>query len=166
VSGLDTRALRTAFGQFVTGVTVAAAPAPGGAVGVTINSFASLSLEPPLLSWSLATKSDRLPAFRAAGVHALSVLAADQVAVSQRFAGSAAQDFSELDVEAWRTGAPIFTGCLAAFDCRVVEAIEAGDHILFISAIEDFGLCAPEKEPLTFFRSGYGRTPSSLEESL
>jgi flavin reductase (DIM6/NTAB) family NADH-FMN oxidoreductase RutF len=153
-SGLDRRELRNALGAFATGVTVVtASPDQGGRVGVTANSFTSLSLEPPLVLWCLARDSSNLPAFREAGHFAINVLAVGQHHLSRLFATSGVDKFAGVEVRPGAHGIPLLDGCLAHYVCRSVRQIDAGDHVIFIGEIEWYELL--EGEPLVFHSGSY-----------
>lgn len=149
------RALRTALGRYTTGVTIVTCrDGAGGPVGLTANSFASLSLEPPLVLWSLRTVSPSLPAFVAARRFAVNVLAEAQVDLARRFAAPAADKFDE---GAWSDGVhgvPLLAGCAALFECETVSHQTAGDHELFIGRVLRF-----DEAPLPplLFQAGHYR---------
>ncbi len=128
--------LRAALGRFATGVTIITCAGPGGApVGLTANSFSALSLDPPLVLWSLRQASGSLAAFDASPHFAVNVLAESQVDLSRRFASPQADKFAE---GAWGTGlggAPVLAGCAAVFECEVASRQVAGDHVLFIGRV-------------------------------
>jgi flavin reductase (DIM6/NTAB) family NADH-FMN oxidoreductase RutF len=152
--GLDRRELRNALGAFATGVTVVTAAGDGGwRVGVTANSFTSLSLEPPLVLWCLARESSSLPAFREAPHFAINVLAAGQHHLSRLFARSGVDKFAGVDVRPGVHGIPMLDGALAHYVCRSVRQIEAGDHVIFIGEVESYELF--EGEPLVFHSGSY-----------
>jgi flavin reductase (DIM6/NTAB) family NADH-FMN oxidoreductase RutF len=159
-AALDSGTLRRALGRFATGVAVITARGPdGGPVGLTVNSLASVSLDPPLLAWSLAERSRSLPVFRSGRPLAINVLSEGQEALSRRFAGgSSAERFTGV---AWRSGtqgAPLLEGCLATFECVIRRRIRAGDHRLLLCGIER---CAWRQDaPLLFFASRYGLPPA------
>ncbi|HSW08514.1 flavin reductase family protein [Aquabacterium sp.] len=147
----DTRRLRDALGAYPTGVTIVTTRGPDGrAVGLTVNSFASLSLAPALLLWSLANRSPNRRAFRAASHFAINVLAAGQEALARRFANPALAD--KFDGVAWQPApaleVPLLAGTLAHFVCECRDAIEAGDHTLFIGRVEQH--MHVDGEPLVF----------------
>jgi flavin reductase (DIM6/NTAB) family NADH-FMN oxidoreductase RutF len=135
----DPRALRRALGRYATGVTVVTARAPvpnGEVVGVTANSFTSVSLDPPLVLWGLDLRSSTRPVFLAAGWFAVNVLAADQAALSMRFATPGRADkFDGLACAEGLGGCPLLPGCLARFECRTERIVEAGDHVMLIGRI-------------------------------
>lgn len=130
-------ALRAALGRFTTGVTVVTCrDVQGRRVGLTANSFNTLSLEPPLVLWSLREHSPLLPAFRAAEFFAVNVLAQEQVQLSRRFSSRAADRFAEGDWSEGLGGAPVLAGCAAVFECASVSHQIAGDHVLFIGEVQ------------------------------
>jgi flavin reductase (DIM6/NTAB) family NADH-FMN oxidoreductase RutF len=150
----DHRALRDALGAFATGVTVVTARDPEGRpIGLTVNSFNTVSLEPPLVLWSLSLASPNLAAFRQASHFAVNVLAADQQAVSECFARRGADRFAGL---AWREGlgaAPLLPGCCAVLECRNELQHEGGDHLIFIGRVERFSRSAAP--PLVYHGGRY-----------
>jgi flavin reductase (DIM6/NTAB) family NADH-FMN oxidoreductase RutF len=151
----DTRDFRRALGTFPTGVAVVTARAPSGAfVGVTVNSFSSLSLEPPLVLWALQAASPSLGAFDRARYFAVNILAEDQVELSRRFAAPAANKFLHLDVGAGLEGVPLIAGCAARLECRAAARHNGGDHVLFIGHVERFDH-DPRKRPLVFYAGRY-----------
>ena len=139
----DPLQLRRAFGSFGTGVTVVSTLGHGGRlVGVTANSFCSVSLAPPIVLWSLSKHSPSLPAFEHCGRFVVNVLALDQVAVSRRFANPrpqfASDKFDGLAYRRTAQGLPLLDGCVASFDCRTEQRLEVGDHVLFLGRVEAF----------------------------
>ena len=115
----DPKAYRSALGSFATGVTVITTPGDDGApVGLTANSFNSVSLDPPMVLWSLARRSHSLPAFRAARHWAVHVLAAEQQALSDRFARSGTDKFAGVAITRGEAGVTLLEGCAARFECR------------------------------------------------
>ena len=129
------RQFRTALAQFATGVTIITARAPHGFVGFTANSFNSVSLEPPLVIWSLALHSRSLAAFEAAERYAVNVLARDQVRLARRFSRPHQDRFAGVKFRLDRTGAPLIEGCAAWLECRHHALHPAGDHMLFIGEV-------------------------------
>lgn len=137
-TGPDAQALRGALGRFATGVTIITCrDAAGQRIGLTANSFAALSLEPPYVLWSLRKASPSLPAFEAATHFAINVLAEAQVELSRRFAGpqSGQARFNEGSWSVGLGGAPVLAGCAAVFECERVAAHDGGDHRLFIGRV-------------------------------
>jgi flavin reductase (DIM6/NTAB) family NADH-FMN oxidoreductase RutF len=134
----DAQALRGALGRFATGVSIITClDAAGARVGLTANSFGALSLEPPLVLWSLRVVSPSLPAFEAASHFAVNVLAETQVELSRRFASPLAGQgrFDEGSWAAGLGGAPVLAGCAAVFECERLAAHDGGDHRLFIGRV-------------------------------
>ncbi|MGE0313457.1 MAG: flavin reductase family protein [Lautropia sp.] len=150
----DTRQLRHALGRFPTGVTVITACSPEGRLeGLTANSFSALSLEPPLVLWSLNSISPSLPGFLAAGHFAIHVLDASQTGLSHRFATSGRNKYDGLSFERGLGGAPILGGALATFECTTETTIEGGDHRLFVGRIGR--ITWRDGEPLIFNAGRY-----------
>ncbi len=160
-SSLDSRALRTALGQFATGITVVTTRAGNGAfVGLTVNSFSALSLEPPLILWALRCSSPSLPVFETAERFVVNVLAEAQVEVSRRFALPLADKFDGVAHAENAWGLPLIHGAAAWFECRTVSRQVAGDHKLFIAEVERFTLS--EAAPLLFHTGAYFALGSRL----
>ena len=135
----DTRPLRQALGRFATGVTIITClDDTGHAVGLTANSFTSLSLAPPLVLWSLRRASPMRAAFAAAPHFAVNVLGEAQVDLARHFASQMPDRFSEGGWSPGLTGVPILAGCAAVFECTAVSQQDAGDHVLFIGRVERY----------------------------
>jgi flavin reductase (DIM6/NTAB) family NADH-FMN oxidoreductase RutF len=131
--------LRTALGQFATGVTVVTTRAADGSpVGLTVNSFTSVSLDPPLVLWCLGLNSASFDAFRLAERHLINVLAADQLEVAKRFATRGADRFAGVRWSPTDTGLPRLDGCIAWIECAIRSRYEEGDHLLLVGRIESF----------------------------
>ena len=131
------RRFRDAMAQFATGVTIIAAPLEGGEfVGFTANSFNSVSLDPPLIVWSLARHSRSLAAFEGAKRYAVSVLARDQVELARRFSRPHADRFAGVGYRLGAAGAPLIEDAVAWLECRHYALHPAGDHMLFIGEVE------------------------------
>lgn len=151
----DAKALRSTLGRFTTGVTIATCrDADGRAVGLTANSFNSLSLDPPLVLWSLRSASPALSAFRAASHFAINVLSEAQVGLSRRFASAVADRFAEGQWADGAGGAPVLAGCTAVFECALHSQQQAGDHVLFIGLVERMHEAAL---PPLLFQAGHYR---------
>lgn len=150
----EKRALRTAFGAFMTGVTVVTTVDECGTpVGLTANSFTSVSLDPPLLLVCISRKSLSLPIFLRTEGFAVNILSESQQALSDRFARPAEDRFAGI---AWKTGpvgGPILDGVCGWFDCRLHDRLEAGDHEILIGRIAGFG--QERLRPLGYARGGY-----------
>ncbi len=129
-------ALRQTLGRFATGVAiVTCTDAQGAPVGLTANSFNALSLDPPLVLWSLRLASPSLQAFDACAHFAINVLAEDQVELSRRFASPVMDKFAEGQWSPGLGGAPVLTGAAAVLECALERSQEAGDHMLFIGRV-------------------------------
>jgi 3-hydroxy-9,10-secoandrosta-1,3,5(10)-triene-9,17-dione monooxygenase reductase component len=151
----DAKALRTALGRFTTGVTIATCrDALGQPVGLTANSFNSLSLDPPLVLWSLRCASPALPAFQQASHFAINVLSEAQVNLSRRFASAVADRFAEGQWSDGAGGAPVLTGCAAVLECALHSQQTVGDHVLFIGRVENMHEAAL---PPLVFQAGHYR---------
>lgn len=149
--------LRAALGQFATGVAVVTTRAPGGrSVGLTVNSFASVSLEPPLVLWSLSKRSSSLEAFSAARSVAIHVLSADQEALARRFASPSADRFAGIRRSIGPAGAPLLEGSVARFICTPHAQYEAGDHVVFILHVDRWE--RSEGSALLFHAGRFGGT--------
>lgn len=152
---MDTRLLRNALGRFTTGVTIITCrAADGGYIGLTANSFNSLSLSPPLVLWSLRNVSPNLAAFSAAPSFAINVLTEAQVDLSRRFAAAEEDRFAEGAWALGAHGAPVLAGCAAVFECRTVQQQPAGDHRLFIGEVL---ACEENNLPPLLFQAGHYR---------
>lgn len=158
----DRRELRRALGQFATGVTVVTARADDGRrIGVTANSFTSLSLDPPLVLWCLAKSAPSLPEFLESGHFAVNVLAADQHHLSRQFSTPAPDKFAGVPASEGPGGVPLLDGVLARFTCRHVRNHDGGDHVIFIGEVERYEEF--EGEPLVF-HSGFYRVATRHPE--
>jgi 3-hydroxy-9,10-secoandrosta-1,3,5(10)-triene-9,17-dione monooxygenase reductase component len=153
----DARQFRDALGAFATGVTIVTTrDATGRDVGLTANSFNSVSLEPPMVLWSLAKSARSLPAFLAASHFAVHVLAVDQEELSARFAARGVDKFAGLDLERGAAGVPLLRGCSARFQCRAAFQHDGGDHVIFVGAVESFDQSG--RTPLIFHGGRYALT--------
>ncbi|MDI3356303.1 flavin reductase [Pseudomonas sp. UYIF39] len=151
----DGRALRDAFGSFATGVTIVTTAGPGGVdIGLTANSFSSVSLDPPMVLWSLARTSLNMDAFRNSGHFAVHILSADQEALSGRFASKGIDRFEGLALDRGPDGIPMLKECMARFACKLAYQYEGGDHVIFVGEIVDFSHSA--RKPLVFHGGRYG----------
>ena len=152
------RPLKDAFGRFATGVCIAAcANSRGGMTAITINSFTSVSLEPPLVLWCLEKKARAHADFAAANSYSVSVLDERQQMVSTRFASHDPEPLSAEEYVIWRTGAPILKQRLAGFDCEVTDRHRSGDHVILVARVLQFDSRAGV--PLLYFASNYAKGP-------
>ncbi|MBI5907941.1 MAG: flavin reductase family protein [Polaromonas sp.] len=131
------REFRAALSMFATGVTIVTArTATGDLVGLTANSFNSVSLAPPLVLWSLAQAAGSMPTLRTGSHYAINILAADQKALAERFSGKREGRWAGV---AWRegvSGSPLLTGAAATFECFNRSRYEEGDHVIFVGEVE------------------------------
>lgn len=159
----DTRALRNALGRFATGVAIVTAIDPDGhPIGLTINSFSAVSLNPALVLWCLDNNSHSLEAFRRASHHAINILSAGQQDLSNRFATWPADRFAGLHWQPGAGGAPVFPDCCARFEVANETAHAGGDHTIFIGRVERFEENA-DLAPLLFCGGRY-RALSPLQD--
>ena len=153
-AGIDTRAFRRALGNFATGVTVVtAADATGRKVGVTANSFNSVSLDPPLILWSIDKRSTSHAVFEAASHFAVNVLAADQIDLSNNFARPKEDRFAEVEYQVGEGGAPVLADCSARFECEKYQQVDGGDHWIMIGKVVAFDDCG--RSPLLYHQGAY-----------
>ena len=157
---------RQALSRFATGVTVVttlAAHAQKGDtqsssfVGVTVSSFNSLSLSPPLVLWSMGLKSGNLPLFQVGTHYVINVLAADQLALCQRFAYEKGDRFADTDFTLGQAGLPILSGALAWFECHNRSRHEEGDHVIFVGEVERCGF-SQDSQGLVYQAGQFGTT--------
>lgn len=129
------KSLRESLGMYATGVAVVTTVTPDGErAGVTVNSFTSVSLDPPLVLWCLSTRAPSASLFLRAERFAVNILAADQAHLSQRFATWAHDKFAGVDL--LEPGLPMLAGTVATFACRTVRVIDGGDHHVFLGQVE------------------------------
>ncbi|MDO5604816.1 MAG: flavin reductase [Paracoccus sp. (in: a-proteobacteria)] len=166
ISEIDPRQFRQALGAFTTGVTVVTAcGADGTDVGLTANSFNSVSLEPPMVLWSLGKSSSNLHHFMAAEHFAVHILAADQQTVSDGFAKKGTDRFAGLEFARGHGDVPLLEGCATRLECRTTHRYEGGDHIIFVGEVLSFD--ASDRRPLVFHSGKYGlvlNKPVDLDE--
>lgn len=152
---VDAAKLRQCLGVFPTGVTVITtldhAQEP---VGVTANSFNSVSLDPPLILWALRTNSFSLPAFRTSGRFAVNILTQDQKDLSSRFAKGGPDKWRGVDWREGVTGAPVFPGSAGVIECQTYSEHLAGDHMIFIGEVISFEVNDAD-DPLVYHRGRY-----------
>jgi flavin reductase (DIM6/NTAB) family NADH-FMN oxidoreductase RutF len=135
----DGHELRGALGQYATGVAVVTARGQDGRkVGMTANSFTSVSMNPPLVLWCPGKNAASLPAFTEATHFAVNVLGADQEHLARQFSTPTLDKFTELELVEGTGGTPVLPVAVARFECRTVQCVDAGDHIVFIGQVEDF----------------------------
>jgi 3-hydroxy-9,10-secoandrosta-1,3,5(10)-triene-9,17-dione monooxygenase reductase component len=152
----DPLSLRRVLGSFATGVTIITTrDSEGRKVGLTANSFNTVSLDPPLVLWSLRRQASGMSAFRSSRHWAVHVLAADQEALSNRFAQRCDDRFADLDLTAGHADVPLLRGCAAVLQCRTVSEYEGGDHLIFVGEVLEFE--HRSAEPLIFHGGNYAQ---------
>lgn len=152
----DTRAFRNTMGQFLTGVTVVTVMGQDRTpLGLTVNSFASVSLEPPLVMFCIDKRIGSYGGVVAAEGYAVHILGTDQRELSDRFATRGTDKFASLAYGKGLYGAPLLPDALAVLECRTVQRIEAGDHTILIGEVERLDSGDSERRPLGFLRGRY-----------
>ncbi|MEL6181482.1 MAG: flavin reductase family protein [Myxococcota bacterium] len=152
---IEARAFRNALGCFATGITVVTTrDAEGAPAGVTISSFTSVSLEPPLVLFCLALDADTRPALEHRRRFVVHVLAEGQESISNRFARTGVDKWADLEHDNTDCGLPLISGALATFTCAVTHMYEGGDHVIIVGHVEAMQ-AAPEGEPLLYVRGRY-----------
>ena len=156
------RAFRDALGAFATGVTIATTlDADGAPVGVTASSFNSVSVDPPLVLWSLARSARSLDAFCSSGHFAVHVLAAGQERLSNRFASQGDDKFAGLEWQPGTLGSPVLEDYAARFECRTRHLYEGGDHVILVGEVVEY--LSHDVEPLLFHAGRYAtRRPDAV----
>lgn len=162
--GGDARRFRDALGCYPTGVAIITAPdGHGGHVGITANSFASLSLDPPLILWSLDKKAYSREAFHTAGYFGINVLSADQVELSRHFSKRHMDKFASVDIVLGEGGVALIENCVARFECRTHTTYDGGDHIIFVGEVLAFEYDTTIP-PLAFKSGAYAQTAPHIHE--
>ena len=147
-------ALRNALGSFATGVTIVTAlDSDQNPIGMTVNSFNSVSLNPPLILWSISKDSNCFDDFVAAEAFAVHVLASDQQALSNRFANTGSDRFAGLECTEGLMGVPLLPYSSSCFQCTTENQYDGGDHVILVGKVHDFADTG--QEPLIFHRGNY-----------
>jgi flavin reductase (DIM6/NTAB) family NADH-FMN oxidoreductase RutF len=153
----DLKDYRGALGSFATGVTIATTlDEAGNGHGLTVNSFTSVSLDPPLVLWCLGNKSDSFELFSKCGSYAINILADHQGDLAMRFAGKGDQSLRSEEYSTLHTGSPILSATCAVFDTKVVQRVEAGDHVILIGHTQAYTV--GQVGGLSYFRGKFGST--------
>lgn len=153
-SPIEKAEFRTVLGHFASGVAVVAGIDADGPVGLTCQSFFSLSLDPPLIAMAPANTSVSWPRIEAAGRFCVNILADDQEAVAWAFASSGGDKFVGIGWSPANSGSPRLHGALAWIDCDLHQVLDGGDHRLVVGRVRELG--SGEGEPLLFYRAGFG----------
>jgi flavin reductase (DIM6/NTAB) family NADH-FMN oxidoreductase RutF len=153
---VDAESFKRALGSWASGVTIVTSQHGGERLGMTVSAFSSVSLAPPLVLVCADKSSNTNALIQKSGTFTVNVLAAGQSALSNLFADKKREAirFDGLDCRPGATGCPRLPGVLATLDCRVHEAVDAGDHWVYIGAVEAAEI-ASDKEPLVYHRGGY-----------
>jgi flavin reductase (DIM6/NTAB) family NADH-FMN oxidoreductase RutF len=152
---INTQTLRSVLGTFATGVVVATTfDAKAKPVGITANSFSSVSLDPPLVCWCLKTSSYSLPAFRQSQRFAINVLGAEHTHLCKRFALASAYKWQDLEYHVGEGGCPLLAHSIATLECRLFAEHEAGDHFILIGQVEK-AETSQSAVPLVLYRGGF-----------
>src|SRR5690349_15366877 len=150
---IDDAGFKLAMSDFASGVTVVTTEHEGTRFGMTVASFASLSLHPPLVLVCIEKSVKTHDAIAAAGKFGVSILGADQEQISARFATRAEDKFSGIDVRRGESGVPLIAGALTTLECSVTDQLPGGDHSIFVGEVNSAH--TREGSPLIYFRSGY-----------
>jgi flavin reductase (DIM6/NTAB) family NADH-FMN oxidoreductase RutF len=150
---IDESGFRSALSHFASGVTIVTTRHDDQRYGMTVASFASLSLRPPLVLVCIEKTVKTHDAIAASGAFAVNILAEDQVGISNRFASRIEDKFADLESHDGTEGLPLIDGALTTLECRVTEQLPGGDHTIFVGEVLD--AVTNEGEPLLYFRSGY-----------
>jgi 3-hydroxy-9,10-secoandrosta-1,3,5(10)-triene-9,17-dione monooxygenase reductase component len=152
----DEASYRTVLGHFATGVTIITAMDGDEPVGVSANSFTSVSLDPPLVLFCAAKASSTWPRIEAANQFTVNILNEHQEDVCRVFATKGADRFSRIGWRPSGIGAPILHDALAYIDCAIQDVHDAGDHVIVVGKVLELGVLS-EEGPLLFYRGGYGK---------
>ena len=153
----DSEKYRQALGRFATGVTIVTGlTAEDQPVGVTVNAFASVSLDPPLVLICLANDTGSLEAFTKGDRFAVNILENNQRELSESFAGPRDHKFKNQPYEKWDSDCPILPGCLVNLECTRINVMEGGDHVIVLGRVDRIERAAAG-QPLLYFKSAYGR---------
>lgn len=162
---IDNREFRNAVGCFATGITVITTlDADGAPVGITANSFSSLSLDPPLVLFCLDIGSSSFEAFHRNRHFAVNVLGEAQEELSSNFAQSNVDKWDGVAYETWETGCPVLDGCLANLECDIDSVIEGGDHVIIVGKVVRMRYDEEASgRPLLYYRGRYGQISASAD---
>ena len=153
---MDGRAFRQSLGEFATGVAVITAQGSGEElIGMTMSSFNSVSIDPPLVLFSVDRRANSLPAMLEAKGFAVNVLAREQEQISNRFARALSDKWTEVKRTVGHAQAPLITGALAHFECEPYANYDGGDHVIFVVRVLRHAVRAGNPAPLVFFRGRY-----------
>jgi len=158
----DTKAFRNALGNFPTGIAVmTAASSEASHIGITVNSFTSVSLDPPLVLWCIDRRSRRYPAFANAPGFTVSILASAHKDVSARLAGAGEHSLDGIALIATELGPPALADSLAVFECALESVQDSGDHAILIGRVLRFAQYDGAGAPLVYYQGKYGALAQS-----
>lgn len=153
---IDPKEFRNTVGCFATGITViTTVDEERNPVGMTANSFTSLSLDPPMVLFCIDRNISSFEAFHENRHFAVNILSAEQQEMSQRFARSGPEKWSGVEFETWETGCPILKDCIANLECELDSVYEGGDHVILVGVVQSMASCDGELDPLLYFRGRY-----------
>ena len=156
---IEPRDFRHALSCFASGVCVITTHNPEGEeLGVTISSFCSVSLEPPLVLFCLGKSTRNIGVYAESNVFVVNVLAADQIDISEKFASQCQDKFQDVPYEKGKNGCPILPGCVATLECTLVNKYDGGDHFIFVGQVT-FLYTSESGSPLLRYRGTYGSIP-------
>lgn len=160
---LDPRELRNALGRFATGIAVVMAQDEEGPIGVTVNSFSSVSLDPPLVLFSMARTLRSLARLEKAAAYSVNILLEDQKELSNRFARMVDDKFGDTPVEIGHTGAPRLASAHACFECVPYAHYDGGDHVIFVGRVVHMH-AEGDGGPLLYYRGSYRLLATVIQE--
>ncbi|MBI77538.1 MAG: flavin reductase [Rhodospirillaceae bacterium] len=153
---IDTKEFRNTVGCFATGITViTTVDVDGLPIGLTANSFTSVSLDPPMVLFCLDRKVASFDSFTIGKGFAVNILSSNQVDVSNRFAQSGPDKWEGFHYETWDSGVPILPGCLANIECCGHSILDAGDHVIVIGEVKNLASAGGDVKPILYYRGGY-----------
>lgn len=156
-SCVEGHSLRRAMRSFATGVAVITGRLSSESfVGLTVNSFGSVSLNPPLILWSIKANSPSFPAFSQGRLFVVNVLSVHQADLSRKFARTSSDKFSGVEFGLSRRGLPLLAGSCATFECETVQLVSGGDHVIVLARVLECG-ASEQVEPLIFVAGRYAR---------
>lgn len=158
----DAKSLRSVYGQFPTGVTImTTCSASGEAIGMTASSFNTVSVNPPLILWSIDKHAYSLAIFRDCDFFAVNILSEEQIALSNRFAGKGEDKFNGISYDKGIGNCPLFRGSLAQLQCKKWAVYEGGDHLIVVGEVVDYTIS--HARPLVFSQGSYAQTIQHLD---
>jgi flavin reductase (DIM6/NTAB) family NADH-FMN oxidoreductase RutF len=163
----DERRFRDALGMFPTGVAIVTAVTEEGVrIGMTVSSFNSVSLAPPLVLFSVARRANSFPAWQAARRYAINILSQEQEQLSNRFARPLGEKWTGVTVLDGKTGVPVLANALAVFECEIYARHDGGDHEIVVGQVESFRVSPHRQDlPLLFFGGRYRRLDTGFKDT-